>query len=147
MPISSQAHSGFGYFFMELFIANYKRYKNFDRAARRTLDTSGNAIEKISTSQQPFINDRMDFIADVSSIATSMAVLEYKFRRIRWHSMSYEAERGNYFIDLLIDIAILIFDIVWGFVSMVLHTLMMLLIYSVVIMGLFLLVMYMLFGR
>jgi hypothetical protein len=36
---------------------------------------------------------------------------------------------------------------VWGFVSMVLHTLMMLLIYSVVIMGLFLLVMYMLFGK
>lgn len=60
------------------------------------------------------------------------AVIDYKMRRLYWEMAWYDMGRGNYFIDLVKDIAILFINIIWAFIAPLVYMLVMLVIYLIV---------------
>lgn len=60
------------------------------------------------------------------------AVIDYKMRRLYWKMAWYDMGRGNYIVDLVKDIAILVINIIWAFIAPLVYMLVMLVIYLIV---------------
>lgn len=84
-------------------------------------------------------------MSTLASAGVNGALGSYQIRRLFWNMPWYEMNRGNYFVDLARDIAILVLEIIWNIVSPFIYMLVSLVIYMAIYLAMIFLFFYLLF--